>query len=227
MRLAVFDLDGTLADTLKVDHRCFLQAFRDEFGITVADEDWTTYRHTTDSGITPEVLERAWGRPATPAEVARHRERFVALLEGETERVPHEFAQVPGAAELLAALAAAPGWGAVVATGSWRRSALLKLATAGLGAVAPPVASADDALEREAIVRHGLELARGDGHRFESVVLLGDKPWDARAAARLGLGFVGVATADGDALAAAGAGLVLDDFRDTGGCLAALAAAAR
>ena len=32
-RLAVFDLDGTLADTLAVDHRCFIDAFRLEHGI--------------------------------------------------------------------------------------------------------------------------------------------------------------------------------------------------
>ena len=69
--LAVFDLDGTLADTLGVDHRCFIDAFRLEHGIRFADDDWSTYRHTTDSGITPEVIERHFGRSPTPMSMHR------------------------------------------------------------------------------------------------------------------------------------------------------------
>ncbi|MFQ5351379.1 MAG: HAD family hydrolase, partial [Thermoanaerobaculia bacterium] len=79
MYLAIFDLDGTLADTLGVDHRCFIEAFRLEHGIRFAAADWATYRHTTDSGITPEVLERHLARPPTEVEVAGHKRRFIEL----------------------------------------------------------------------------------------------------------------------------------------------------
>jgi phosphoglycolate phosphatase-like HAD superfamily hydrolase len=221
MRLAVFDLDGTLADTLAVDHRCFVDAFRLEHGIDFTDDDWSNYRQTTDSGITPEVLERHLGRPSTAAEVERHKQRFIELLERASAAEPDGFREVAGAADLLAALAARPDWRVVVATGSWRDSARLKLRLAGLDRFGLPLASADDAETREEIVAHGVALADGGGP-FEGTVLIGDKPWDLAAARHFGFGFVGVASSSRQRLRAAGAECVFDDWRATSAVLSEL-----
>ena len=220
-KLAVFDLDGTLAETLRVDHRCFVDAFRVELGIDFTDDDWATYHHTTDSGIAPEVIERYFGRPAAPEEVERHKRRFIALLEVAAGAEPEGFREVPGAADLLAALGERPDWHAVVATGSWRDSALLKLRAAGLGRFRLPLASADDAEAREGIVAHGVSLAAARGP-FDGTVLIGDKPWDLAAARQLDFGFVGVASSSRKRLEAAGARRVLDDWSATDQVLAAL-----
>ena len=218
----MFDLDGTLADTLRVDHRCFIAAFRLEHGIHFNDDDWSTYRHTTDSGITPEVLERHFGRPPIDDEVDRHKRRFIELLVAAAEEEPEAFREVAGAADLLAALAARRDWQALIATGSWRESARLKLRLAGLDSFALPLASADDGGAREEIVAHGLSLADG-GEGFAGVVLIGDKPWDLAAARHFGFGFVGVGRARAK-LQEAGAATVFDDWRPTAAVLAALTA---
>ncbi len=120
MFLAVFDLDGTLADTLVADHRCFIDAFRLEHGIRFAADDWSSYRSTTDSGITPEVLERHLGRPPTAAEVERHKRRFIELLEAAGEKEPEVFHEVAGSARLLAELGARRDWWAT-SPGIWPR----------------------------------------------------------------------------------------------------------
>ena len=220
MLLAIFDLDGTLADTLAADHRCFIDAFRLEHGISFTDDDWSTYRYTTDSGITPEVLERHLGRPPTGAEVERHKRRFLELLEAAAAERPEGFREVAGAAELLAGLGARPGWRAVIATGSWRESARLKLRLAGLDRFELPLASADDGLAREEIVAHGAGLAEGDGP-FAGVVLVGDKPWDLAAARHFGYGFVGVGP-ERRKLTATSHAPVFEDWRSTSAVLAAL-----
>ena len=219
--LAVFDLDGTLADTLEADHRCFVDALWLEFEIDFRDDDWSTYHHTTDSGIIPEVLKRHLGRPASEAEVERHKRRFIDLLEEAAAAAPQGFREVPGAADLLTELLARPAWRLVVATGSWRESALLKLRLAGLDRFALPLASADDAEAREEIVARGVALADGGGP-VDGAVLIGDKPWDLAAARHLGFGFVGVATSSRQRLEAAGAERVFDDWSSTADVVAAL-----
>jgi beta-phosphoglucomutase-like phosphatase (HAD superfamily) len=51
MHLVMFDIDGTLTETMKVDEECFVRSFMDVFGFSDIDTDWSHYRHTTDSGI--------------------------------------------------------------------------------------------------------------------------------------------------------------------------------
>src|SRR5437773_2833277 len=51
MHLVMFDIDGTLTETMKVDEECFVRSFNDVFGLTDIDTDWSNYPGTTDSGI--------------------------------------------------------------------------------------------------------------------------------------------------------------------------------
>ena len=44
MRLTVFDIDGTLTDTTRVDTACFVAAFDELFAIRDIDTDWASYR---------------------------------------------------------------------------------------------------------------------------------------------------------------------------------------
>jgi beta-phosphoglucomutase-like phosphatase (HAD superfamily) len=56
MKLAIFDIDGTLTETNKVDNECFVKAFADSHNITGIETDWTRYKHVTDSGIALEIF---------------------------------------------------------------------------------------------------------------------------------------------------------------------------
>lgn len=230
MKLALFDLDGTLALTNSVDGRCYLAAFREVLGIDSVDDDWSAYPDRTDSGIARGIYRRHLGRDPDPGEVHRARRRFVELLEEVLARDPGEFRAVPGAAALLEALPGR-GWAVALATGGWRASAELKLRAAGLGAVlrdSLPLVTGDDGISRRKIVQGALEAARCH-HRiepaqdFDRFVALGDGTWDLAVAAELGLPFVGV-TAEGDArsLAEAGASHLLPDYSDLPTALAAL-----
>ncbi|HEX6200249.1 MAG TPA: HAD family hydrolase [Thermoanaerobaculia bacterium] len=227
MKLAVFDLDGTLALTNQVDGRCYLAAFREALDLGGFDGDWSLFPHRTDSGIGRELYRRCLGRPPEAAELDRTRARFVELLEEALELDAAAFQPVPGAPALLDALPG-HGWAVALATGGWRASAELKLRAAGLEAVlrdSLPLVSGDDGISRREIVEGALEAAQRQYRveTFERVVSLGDGTWDLAVAAELGLPFIGV-TADGDAraLAEAGASHLLPDFADLPAALAAL-----
>ena len=69
MKLAIFDIDGTLTRTNEVDEICFVQAFADAHAITGFDTNWDGYRHATDSGITIQIFQDRFGRNAKPNEL--------------------------------------------------------------------------------------------------------------------------------------------------------------
>ena len=71
MKLAVFDLDGTLTQTNAVDDICFILAFADA-GIDDLNDDWSEYQNITDSGVTHEAFLNWMGRTPTAEEGPPH-----------------------------------------------------------------------------------------------------------------------------------------------------------
>jgi beta-phosphoglucomutase-like phosphatase (HAD superfamily) len=206
MNIALFDIDGTLTASNEIDSICFADAFRDVFGAGI-DTDWDSYQHTTDRGIVIEALRRLRGREADAHEIALHRTHFVELLD---ERMT-ELNEVPGAAAFLAQMQSRD-WRIVLCTGAWSDSARLKLMRARLP-TSLPLASCDDDIAREGILRRGIEL--GGGRNGDVIVSFGDAPWDVRAAANLKLPFIGIAAdARAESLRRRGASEVFADFRD-------------
>lgn len=221
-RLIMFDIDGTLASTDEVDSRCYVQALFEHLGTTIRD-DWSTYRHVTDSGIAAEVLARH-GRP--PNEAAAVRERFVRLISDALRESPTACAEVPGAAAMLRRLRRTPGVVLGLATGGWAASARAKLAHASIDVAGLPLAWSDDAEARADLMTACRDrVAAAGGPPVTDVVYVGDGAWDAEAARALGWRFVGIGTGDrADGLRRLGAAAVFPDYRDADAVLAALGA---
>ncbi len=226
MDLAVFDIDGTLIDSTGLDDALYVQAFREAFGIVGIDADWSGYRESTDSGIGAEIIERHLGRAASAQDLGLHRRRFETLWKAALARGDLAPRPIPGALALLEHLARRPGWIVAVATGGWMATARAKLEAAGVDpAWISGSAFADDSPSRPRIIETA--IGRSD-RRPERAVYVGDAVWDVRAAARLGIGFVGVGSGTrAQRLRDAGADPVLADFSALDAAVAALAAALR
>jgi len=212
-RLAIFDIDGTLTDTNGVDDDCYRAAVADALAIDPGAYDWEQAAHITDAGIFQWVACEL----GLPAPSSAETERAIATL-GEQlaavcEREPHRFAEIAGASAALNALRA-DGWCVAVATGCWGVSARLKLRAAGINVPEAVVACADDAIARADIVQLAQRRAEQHyGQTFDRVVALGDGPWDVRAAAELGIPFIGIGGRAPE-LRRLGASYVLPDYRD-------------
>ncbi|MFO0827414.1 MAG: haloacid dehalogenase-like hydrolase [Phycisphaerales bacterium] len=214
-RLVIFDIDGTLTQTAAVDETCYQEAIRAEWGVVGVSTDWGAYEHSTDNAIASEISRTHRGRDATDVELANLRDRFVRLLHAEIASRPERFRETPGAAAILRSLPS-HGWSPAVATGGWTPSARLKLTQARVDVTGVPAAFACDARPREEIIRIAMRRAEEHyGGAFERAVYVGDGLWDLRAAARLGIGFLGVATgARAERFRDAGAVHLVADFRD-------------
>src|SRR5439155_25199965 len=96
-------------------------------------------------------------------------------------------------------------------------SARIKMDSAGLSFADHPAASADDAHDRESIIRFSMQRAvERYGAPFVSTVFVGDGIWDARACRTLGIPFIGIGSGERAArLALEGAVRVFPDYSDT------------
>jgi len=99
----MFDIDGTLTETMTVDEECFVRSFRDVFGFVDIDTDWSHYPRATDSGIFEDVFTSRIGRSPTAQDVSRFRQHFIQLLAAASSQCP--FVPVAGADRLLSRLA--------------------------------------------------------------------------------------------------------------------------
>ena len=176
MNLVLFDIDGTLTRTNRVDNDCFQETFARLFGRRVRPQDWHGLTHVTDAGILDGLLKNLRGRGPSPAETAAFKEDFFQRLEQARKNEPEAFSPLPGAGELLGLLGADPEWRVALATGGWRTSALLKLEAAGLPFQGLPLATSDDAVSRTAILRKAMERAQGAGPGFRPGGQRGRRP---------------------------------------------------
>lgn len=229
MRLAVFDIDGTLTDTCDVDAECYVAAVGSVFGLasSVLASEWESYPHITDSGIARTAVARHLGREVEAFEMARLETEFSELLTAELDRAPERCRPLPGAVEFLTELSAHAEWEVALATGGFRSSSLLKLQRAGFD---PPVtlATSGDSIARSAIVQTAIDNAReSSSDDLRAVVVLGDGPWDVRTSLELDLPCIGIGQGiAAENLLALGAVGVLEDYLDRGLARRLLATAA-
>ncbi|MDB4913543.1 MAG: hypothetical protein JWM95_1187 [Gemmatimonadetes bacterium] len=222
MKLAIFDVDGTLLNNLASEDACFAKAVSEVLRLPELNTDWATYGHVTDGGIATEAYRRVYSTDPAPALLDAVIARFVELL-AITHRTEH-ITEVAGASNLLLALPSL-GWSVAIATGAWQRAASFKLTAGALPWEQLPIATAEDGPARTDIVQRARAQAETlyNVSSFEKVVSIGDAVWDVTTARALGLPFVGVGRGvRANRLRMAGASIVLADFADVETVLLAL-----
>jgi HAD superfamily hydrolase (TIGR01509 family) len=178
MSAVIFDMDGTLLDSVPMVSRAYADAIRSLGGPAVTPEEVVAGWHV---GHTERVLSHFTGRTCGPAEA----ERFHAYLAPALS----ELRSFPGIPELLDELAGA-GLRLGVFTAATRRVATEMLAAAGIDARFEVVVAGDE-VDRPKPAPDGLLLAQKRlGLPLGATVYVGDAEVDlgcARAAGALGV----------------------------------------
>lgn len=191
MHAVIFDIDGTLLESAAVDDALYKEAVVSVLGNVRFRDSLADYDFVTDSGILAQVLED--NKLSDPNAAAAIKQRFIrSVREHIAERGP--FAEVSGAREILGSLHKSNEHSVAIATGGWRESARLKLASAGLDRFDFPLSTSDDAFDRKEIMTIALAKL---GSGFRSVTYYGDGVWDRDACSALGWHFVAVGPALG------------------------------
>jgi phosphoglycolate phosphatase-like HAD superfamily hydrolase len=211
--LVMFDIDGTLTQTVDIDTACFSVAVSELLGNHVQPDEWIAAPHMTDWGILGHLFRIHKGRELATEELVAFRARFTELLrQSLSEHDIKADIATPGARELLAYLLADDRFEVSIATGACRSAAKLKLLHGELPTSTVPIASSDDAIARADIMRHSRSIAAD----HQRVIYVGDGAWDAAACKDLGWPLIGIAQPRRAMhLYQAGAAIVVPDFVDT------------
>jgi phosphoglycolate phosphatase-like HAD superfamily hydrolase len=221
-KLIVFDIDGTLLQSIATHHLAMTEAM-DASDLIHKDPQWANYAHHTDSGVYYEAYEKSFGKPPSAAECLDFEALFNACYE--RLRVADTDVEIPGAGALLRRLEASGEWLVAFATGSYRGPAEHKLQRLGVASRSCVLATASEFRTRQEIVADAIRrrlagfkpLPRG------RTISVGDGPWDARTAADLGLPFIGIGEGEqASRLVELGARAVLPDFVDVARFMSAI-----
>ncbi len=186
MKAIIFDIDGTLIESMSVDTELYFDSIEKVLG-PVTIRELSEYDHVTDTGILAQILEDN-GRSISSATMASVKAVFVKRLRRYIEN-EGSFSIIDGAFQFFENTRKSDSVRVAIATGGWRESALLKLQSAGFNIDGIPLATCDDSPSRVEIMRSALEMA---GNGVSSVTYFGDAEWDQRACRDLGWDFVAV-----------------------------------
>lgn len=181
----IFDIDGTLVDSVADDARLYAAAVREVLGDVSIRPRWSDYQHVTDAGILRQICHE---NRLNVAQCEQHvRARFGELMADHLRR-EGSCRPTPGALGLLEKLRGVLDCRIGIATGGWGHTARMKLARAGYNVSGIPLTSSDDGHERVRI----MEQCRTFLPATAVTIYVGDGEWDKRASELLGWRFIGV-----------------------------------
>lgn len=181
----IFDIDGTLVDSVADDARLYGVAVRDVMGDVSIRPRWSEYEHVTDAGILRQICDE--NRLHFARWEGHVRARFGELIAAHL-RQENACRALPGALRLLEKLRHVLDCRIGIATGGWGHTARMKLASAGYDISGIPLTSSDDGHERVRI----MEQCRALLPVTAVTVYVGDGEWDQRASELLGWRFIGI-----------------------------------
>ena len=187
MKAIVFDVDGTLIESMSIDSELYFSSINSVLGPVNIREDLSDYDNVTDSGILAQLIDD--NGFSSKDEVAESIQAiFVESLRKHIQTVG-PFPAIEGAIQMVDKVRHSANTRIAIATGGWRRSALLKLESTGFNIDGIPVATCDNSPSRIEIMRTALSRI---GNDFESVTYFGDAEWDRQSCQNLGWNFVAV-----------------------------------
>lgn len=185
--LIVFDIDGTLTDSVSIHQIAFREALQ-AIGVDSFDDRFHSYIHHTDSHIARVICEKSFADVFT----VNQRREFEGRLFERICSAP--ITEIPGARNFLKHLETESEFGICFATGSLYRPAAYKLDQIGISYDTDLLVASDELEEREKIVERAIDKAcsyyRVTG--FERIISIGDGLWDLKTAQKLGLEFIGI-----------------------------------
>lgn len=185
--LIVFDIDGTLTDTVDTHQNAFKKSLQ-LIGVERFDDAFGTYKHHTDSYIAKVIFEYNTHKPFDTSTLDLFEDHLYMQID------QHKIIEISGAKRMIKDIESKTNFGICFATGSLLKPAILKLDKAGIDFDPMQIVASNEMEEREEIIIKAINNARSfyQVEKFDRIISFGDGIWDLRVAQNLSLEFVGI-----------------------------------
>lgn len=198
-KLIIFDIDGTLIDSVSGYHEVIVKAMN-ALGITTVDTNFNALLHHTDSYALKYNYENFFSKELPLSLLDEFENHIVTYLKDRPKTTA-----ILGAKKLLECLESTE-YAIAFATGSLPESAIYKMASAGLSIEPAILATSKTSFNREGFVLDAIEKAKKHYNvsSFDQIISVGDGLWDLKTAQNLGLEFIGIGKANKGVMTANG-----------------------
>ena len=213
--LIIFDIDGTLLYSNKIDSLCFTAAYKTIFGKPFPSIDWRKFPHVTDDTIFKTAFQEQHNRLPEKSEENAFRDHYVGILQEKRKTDPAAFKEVPGSKNTIDQLRLDDQYVIGIGTGGWEKPARVKLKHLHISTQDIYISCADNQPTREGILEKSITDAKAAHDHIERIVYVGDAIWDVKTTRNMQLNFLGIRRAgDYEILELAGAKNIITDYSD-------------
>ena len=206
-KLVVFDIDGTLTDSLPVYHKAVIKSLK-LMGVKDVDTDFFNYKYHTDSYTVKFNYENYFKKEYIPSLL----NQFGNIIMDELKNYP-AVTEINGAKKCIDELLKA-GFSIAFATGSLPKPAILKLQQCNIWYDESLIATSKISFAREPFVQQSITMAKQyfNVANYDQIYSIGDGIWDLETAQKLNLEFIGIGPRNKEKLLALGCKTYFNDL---------------
>lgn len=199
-KLIIFDIDGTLIDSVKGYHEVICKAMN-ALGILKVDTNFDALTHHTDSFALKYNYENFFKQPMPKSLLDQFETQIVYYLKLQKQQTK----AIKGAKNMLESLSNS-GFAIAFATGSLPAAAIYKMQQANLPINPQVLTTSKTSFTRDGFVQEAITQAKNFYKiaDFEQIIAVGDGVWDLQTAQNLKLEFIGIGTKHKKAMLANG-----------------------
>ncbi len=214
MKYIIFDIDGTLTNTTKVDDKCYIESFESLFNTSIKDVQWHHLKNVTDWGITEELIKLKLEREATQNDIGSLKQIFLNKIKEEFNSNRSNFNEIEGARRFYKLVNEVRHMQTGIATGGWEETATFKLNKIGVDPTLVSYSNSNYFKEREKIILDVIDKLNSiSPTKPEEIIYFGDGEWDLKTCKNLGIRFIGIDSKNNGKLMNLGAKEVYSDFK--------------